>query len=196
MFGGTRRFLALVSLCALCGCTGTTDPTPRAQPPDPTTTTTSTTSTTTTSTTTPEPDTDTIEFQPLPADPTLTVEQQIEAAYLHSWDIYLHAINTWDTTHLDLIYDGGALDLVRNEVERLRSEGRRVVGHVDHDYAITVVDDDTAVVMDGYRNYLVATVDGDVPSEGSGALRLYQYDLARSEDRWMLVGVGEHSLAE
>lgn len=200
MFGGTRRFLALVLLWPLMtGCTGATSEPERAQPPvtAPVDATTTIITTTTTSTTTasepPNPGSDAT-FELLLADPALTVSQQVEAAYLHSWDIYLHAVNTWDTRYLDLVFADGNLDMVSDEVERLREEGMRVTGHVEHDYAITVVDHDNAVVMDGYRNYMVATVDGEEPDEPSGALRLFEHQMTRVEDRWVVTWIRRHEL--
>src|SRR5690606_2115057 len=98
MVGG-RRFSALFVACVvLVGACGDDD---GDEPERATVTTEATTSSSTTAVPTTAPPAD---FEALPIDPALTPEQQVEAAYLHSWDIYLDAVGNGRTDYLALVY--------------------------------------------------------------------------------------------
>ncbi len=145
-----RRWLALVTMAALlsagaCGDDGD----------DATATTTTRPTTTSTSTTTTVPErpisTTTTAF-----DPT-SVEGQVEAAYLKSWDVYADAVYNLelDETALAEVFTGEHLETKRNEIQSRIADGRAALVRVDHDYVINVVDAATAVVVDHILNHQV-----------------------------------------
>jgi hypothetical protein len=80
------------------------------------------------------------------------LEQEVEDAYLHSWDVYTEAMLRLDPTRLGEVYAGDALDLRRREIA---SAPGPVRVHVDHDYEIAVVGADTALIFETYRNHSV-----------------------------------------
>ena len=150
-----------VTLCtslALCvaACSGSE---PEASP-----TTAGPGSTTTTSTTAPErsASTTTTAFDPA------TVEGEVEAAYLRSWDVYADAVYDLklDEAQLAEVYAGEHLQTKRDEITRRIAEGQAALVQIDHDYTIDVVDASTAIVFDRYRNHQVL-IDPDtrVPTE-------------------------------
>ncbi len=85
---------------------------------------------------------------------TLSVEAQVEAAYLKSWDVFSHAALELDSSGLNESYAGPALQLVQGEISRLTAEGHRVRYSIDHDYTIEV-NKDAATVTDAYVNHSV-----------------------------------------
>lgn len=90
----------------------------------------------------------------------LTVEQEVEAAYLRSWEIYTEAVRTFDTSQLNEVYSGDALRSRIDEVNRLRQANTPARIDVVHDVTIEVADDATAVVRDDYFNHSVL-LDGE-----------------------------------
>ena len=66
----------------------------------------------------------------------MTPEEEVEAAYLKSWDVYAKAVRTFDTGELGSIYSGTALNTVMNEVARLERDATPVKVAVDHNYDI------------------------------------------------------------
>lgn len=127
----------------------------------------------------------------LEADPSLTPEEQVEAAYLRSWEVYLEALRSGQTIHLRSAYAGAALSLRLSEIQRLVDQGHAVEGTVDHNYEISFLDDATAVVIDRYTNGLTL-VDGTTrqtlePTPNDRVVRIYT--LKRLEGRWLVSDV-------
>lgn len=181
MGGAVLGLLLCLAVVTGCGSDDGDDAGPRATVPE---TTTSTAPPTTTSTTTAPT------FEPLLADPALTVEEQVEAAYLFSWEIYLDAVERGDPTFLPLAYADEALEVVEAEVDSLVGANQRVRGSVEHAYAITVLDTGNAVALDAYLNHLVLHDASGSPLEPDPASREDdQYTLVLREDRWLVTEI-------
>lgn len=122
--------------------------------PSASTTTSESTTTTVEPTTTTAPErpasTTTTEFDPS------TVEGEVEAAYLKSWDVYADAVYhlRLDEQALASVYAEEAYDLRKAEIERRTGEGRASLVHVEHDYEI-LVEREAANVVDHYLNHQV-----------------------------------------
>lgn len=123
---------------------------------DPTsTTTTSQVATTSSSTTTAvperEPSTTTTAFDPA------TVEGEVEAAYLRSWDVYADAVYhlELDEQALAEVYAEPLLGVRIEELEERIDEGRAALVDVEHQYEITLQDGATATLVDVYVNHQV-----------------------------------------
>jgi hypothetical protein len=87
---------------------------------------------------------------------TLSPQAEVRAAYLRQWDVYADAVRRLDTGKLDEVFAGRALQTVRAEVQRRRSQGRPAAVKVEHHItSITLVNATTAVVLDRYRNHSV-----------------------------------------
>ncbi|MET0728935.1 MAG: hypothetical protein ABWZ76_11630, partial [Acidimicrobiales bacterium] len=112
-----------------------------------------TTEPTTTTTTAPERpvSTTTTAFDPA------SVEGQVEAAYLKSWDVYADAVYNLelDEHALAEVYADPLLSARRKELELRIAEGRASAVLVEHDYQIEFTGPETAVVLDAYLNHQV-----------------------------------------
>jgi hypothetical protein len=160
--------LCLLALAATA-CTGSDDPkTPAATVDKPPTT---------------EPSTTTSEAQ--------TPEEEVEAAYLKSWDIYSEAVRTLDSSHVAEIYAETALATVTSEVDELKRASTPVKVDVNHSYQVQIVGPDRAVVVDAYVNHsvFVDPVSGE-PTESDPNKRLLDtYTLKKLEGTWKVVGI-------
>ena len=87
----------------------------------------------------------------------LTLEEQVEEAYLASWDVYTHALDSLDPTGLDEVYAGEALAIRTDEIAGLRDAGTNVIGGVRHDFEVQLETDTLAIVVESYENHLVLT---------------------------------------
>lgn len=86
-----------------------------------------------------------------------TIEGEVEAAYLRSWDVYADAVYN---LHLDeqALAEVFAEEHLQTKVDEIRGrveDGRAALVRIDHDYEIDLVDDSTAIVIDRYQNHQV-----------------------------------------
>jgi len=87
---------------------------------------------------------------------TQSVESEVEAAYLKSWDVYSNAVRTFDSSELASVYTGDALKLRLDEVARLKAANTPATTKVTHHIsAIDFTNDSEAVVHDDYENHSV-----------------------------------------
>lgn len=131
------------------------------------------------------------DFEPLLADPAQTPEQQVEAAYLYHWEVLSYAGRTGDTSVLPLVFADEALELRTREVEELFARNIRMEGHVEHDYAISAIDETHALVTDGYRDFLAhhdATT-GQLLGTNTGEIRLFDFEFEKRGGSWLVVNV-------
>lgn len=86
-----------------------------------------------------------------------TIEGQVEAAYLKSWDVYAAAVYdlVLDESALAEVYAEEHLDTKRSEIQRRIGDGRAAWVRLEHDYSIQLTGPSTAVVVDRYRNHQV-----------------------------------------
>lgn len=177
----------LVAALALAAC-GDDD---GAEPERSSTTSTeaTTTSSSTTTTTVPErePSTTTTAFDPA------TVEGQVEAAYLRSWDVYADAVYhlELDEDALAEVYAGEALETVRSEVARRTERREPSLVQIDHRYEVTFRDSDLAYVVDVYLNHQVR-LDPEtyLPIEPDPNERLvYNFELRKSDGQWRVTQI-------
>jgi hypothetical protein len=122
---------------------------------------------------------------------TLSIEQEVEAAYLRSWDVYAKAVRDLDPSGLEESYADAALELERNEVADLVAANTPVRVQVEHKYSINVVDSTHAVVFDRYRNHSVL-LDAKTghPAEPDPDNEIAQtYALRRIDGKWKVTQV-------
>jgi hypothetical protein len=93
-----------------------------------------------------------------PSTQAQTVEEEVEAAYLRSWEVYAEAMLELDERSLSDVYGGEALSAAHREIEELREANQRARYQVEHDYTIEVKGTE-AFVVDSYINHSV-TLDG------------------------------------
>jgi hypothetical protein len=85
----------------------------------------------------------------------LTPEQEVEAAYLKSWDVYTKAKRELSVAGLDCCYAGEQLIRTIADIQGRIDTNRPARVVVDHDYEIRLLGADVAVVRDSYRNHSV-----------------------------------------
>jgi hypothetical protein len=122
---------------------------------------------------------------------TQSVEAQVEAAYLKSWDVYTAAMRTFDTSHLVDVYVDAALKLRQGEVADLKTANTPAAMKVDHDYSVRVVDDYQASVVDAYRNHsvLVDPVSGRPTEADPNVIIRSQYVMLKVDGKWKIARV-------
>lgn len=138
--------LSLALAAAAVSCSGDE---PAAGP----TTTGAPTATSTTTTTAPErpASTTTTAFDPA------SVEGEVEAAYLRSWDVYADAVYhlELDEEALEDVYAGELLEVRSDEISTRIADGRAALVLVDHEYEIEMTGESTALIIDRYVNHQV-----------------------------------------
>lgn len=157
---------ALLAALALAACTGDDEPdTPAATAPATTETTTTTTS---------EP---------------ATPEEEVEAAYLRSWEVYAEAVRELDPARLPEVYAGDALALRQRELADLTAANTPVRVDVDHDYVIDVFQADRALVVDRYfnRSVYVDPATGEPTEPTPNEIVNRQYELRKEGGVWRVV---------
>ena len=87
--------------------------------------------------------------------PPMSVLDEVEAAYRHSWAIYADAVGRVDGSRLADAFGASALILRQREIAALRRAGEAVTVRVDHHLDVVLVDAETAVVTDVLDNHMV-----------------------------------------
>ena len=120
----------------------------------------------------------------------LTPEQEVEAAYLRSWDVYAKAVRELDPGGLDAAYTAEALETVRAEVERYAAADTPVVVDVDHDITVGVLTDSDAQVHDRYVSRTHRIRQDGTPIDDPTDESTYEekYRLKRISGRWVITG--------
>lgn len=120
-----------------------------------------------------------------------TPEQQVEAAYLKSWDVYTKAVRDLDPSGLEQTYAEDALETVRKEIERRTQEGRASKVDVEHDIYVQIVDSETALVRDQYLNHSVAldAQTGQPTESDPNQTILETYTVKLIEGTWKVVRI-------
>lgn len=121
----------------------------------------------------------------------LTPEQEVEAAYLRSWDVYAKAVRELDPAGLEAAYTAEALETVRREVERYASANTPVRVAVEHQIAVQLLDDGTAAVFDTYVNHsvFVDPATGEPTEEDTAQTVNETYALRREGGRWKVASI-------
>lgn len=86
---------------------------------------------------------------------TLTLEQEVEAAYLRWWEVTDRAYLELDTSGLEEVSARDDLALRIREIEERKREGRPMLSKVEHDYRVSILGPAKASVTDTFRNHSV-----------------------------------------
>jgi hypothetical protein len=121
-----------------------------------------------------------------------TPEEEVEAAYLRSWEVYTQAVRDLDDSRLAEVYAGEALALRQREIADYRAANTPGRIDVEHDYVIDVFQPDRALILDSYFNksvFLDAET-GDPIEDVPNEVVHRQYELRRGEGgTWLVVQV-------
>lgn len=165
------------ALLLLAGCSDDgDDATPSAGAPGTTTSTTAAPTTTTT-----------LLLDALPIDPDLSDEEQVEASYLHHWEVVLRAFETGDDALLDTVLTGELLQVRHDQLAHLTAQEQHTEGTVAHDVTVDMMGPDQARVVDRETSSLrTLDADGAVVSDDAGELTTNEYTLVRVDDAWLV----------
>ena len=86
---------------------------------------------------------------------TLSVEQEVEQAYLKSWDVYAKAMRDLDETLLPQAFARETLATREDEVAALKAKGTPARMAAEHDISVEEVTATTARLRDVYINHSV-----------------------------------------
>jgi hypothetical protein len=130
-----------------------------------------------------------------PSTEVQTVEQEVEAAYLRSWEVYAEAMLNLDPSGLAESYAKKALDLRIGEVAALKAKGTPARMQVEHGIADVSVRSGAAYVTDNYTNHSVVldpeTKEPAEPDPNTSVSRTYT--LERIKGTWRVTFVLDNS---
>ena len=121
---------------------------------------------------------------------TPSVEEEVSQAYLHYWDAYSQALLNLDATLVEDVASGERLQLIRDEIEGLRSQGLALRTVVTHNPVILQASESSAVLYDEIVNnsFYVDPQTQDPPvAPGSGEILRDTYYLESTNGQWMVV---------
>lgn len=120
-----------------------------------------------------------------------TVEGEIEAAYLQSWQTFEDAIIEADPDLLQQSFTGEALEVLTAQVDELIANGESARIEIEHDYEISPASDTTASLIDVQINHsvLLDRESGEPLEADPEEQVLRTYTLALVEDRWLVDGL-------
>jgi hypothetical protein len=124
-----------------------------------------------------------------------TPEEEVEAAYLRSWEVYAKAVRELDPSGLEESYAGEALETVRAEIARLASAGTPIVVQVEHEVGLQLISETDALVRDRYvnRNYRVDGSGRPIDDPDDPGTYVESYQMKRVDDRWRVVRIVRES---
>ena len=118
------------------------------------------------------------------------LEREIEAAYLHYWDVRSQAYSDLDTTHLPEVMAGAELERERQQITDLKNQGRAANIVAEHRIAFVRVSDTSAELYDEYLNksYLIdATTRQAIQPPGPGGTAKVTYQLEKADGVWRVI---------
>jgi hypothetical protein len=124
-----------------------------------------------------------------------TVEDEVEAAYLRSWDVYTDAMLRLDPARLAEVYTGAALETRHDEIADLATARTPARMRVEHDFEVVVVDETNALVLERYRDHSVlldgTTMEPLGPDPDAVVSR--EYVLHREAEGWRVARINAAS---
>ena len=118
------------------------------------------------------------------------LEQAVEAAYLHYWDVRTQAYRTLDTSHLSEVMAGAELARAEKQIADLRSQHREGKLDVQHRIALVNVTPDKATVTDEYLNrsvFVDASTGKDIATSAPPETEKVSYQLQNIAGIWKVV---------
>lgn len=118
------------------------------------------------------------------------LEREVEAAYLHYWDVRSQALWTLDTSHLPEVMAGAELDRDVQQVKDLRDKGQAMKIDVNHKLVFLQVSDAASRLYDEYFNksyYVDGATKQPIGTPGPGGVAKITYDLQKLDGTWKVV---------
>ena len=110
----------------------------------------------------------------------------IEGAYLGFWEAYGQALRNLDGNGLELVATGDALDELSSQVERQAASNIPIAVEIDHDYTITLLGSEIALVRDSYvsRSVPLDPESGERAGDSADRSIANAYVLRLEGERW------------
>ncbi len=121
---------------------------------------------------------------------TSPLEREMEAAYLHYWEVRTQAYLDLDTSHLGEVMAGPELTRAEAQIRQLRAQGRAGKLDVDHRIAFVKVTPDEAEIYDEYLNrsvFLDATTKQELPTKEPPSVEKISFKMRKIDGKWKVV---------
>ena len=118
-------------------------------------------------------------------------EQQVIEAYLRYWQVYSDAVLNLDTSHLNEVLAGPALQWVTDEVTGLKEKNTPAKVNVQHNYAVVRLGDTTATLVDNYVSqsvYVDPKTRQPLPRTDPPTHVEQSFDFQKVDGVWKIVG--------
>jgi hypothetical protein len=129
-----------------------------------------------------------------PSETPTDTRAQVEQAYLNAWDVWAGALLELDASRLPEAFTGRALKVVTNQVDEQQRKNEPIRIRAEHNYRITLIDDQTASVDDRYINHNVRldpeTLEPIEPDEETRVRRTFTLRLVDS--KWKIAEIIEY----
>lgn len=126
---------------------------------------------------------------------TSPLELEIEAAYLHYWDVLAQAYLDTDSSHLAEVMSDPELSRQTQEISNLKSQGKAAKLIVEHRIAFAKVSPDSAVVYDEYLNrsvFIDPATKQERPTTAQPATEKISFEMTKIDGSWKVVDATRH----
>jgi len=126
---------------------------------------------------------------------TSPLEREIEAAYLHYWDVLAQAYLDTDTSHLSEVMSDPELSRQEKEIQDLKSQGRAAKLVAEHRIAFAKVSPESAVIYDEYLNrsvFVDPTTKQERPTSAPPETEKISFEMRKIDGTWRVVDGTRH----
>ncbi len=119
------------------------------------------------------------------------LEREIEAAYLHYWQVRTDAFLNLDMSHLSEVMVGDELARSEKYIQDLRSQGRAAKMDVEHRTALAKVTPDEAIVYDEYLNksvFVDPLTKAEMTTSGPVETVKVSFTMRKIDGQWKVTG--------
>ena len=124
------------------------------------------------------------------------LEQEIEAAYLHYWQVRSEALLNLDTSHLSEVMAGPELARDDKQIQDLKAQGKAVKVDIEHHIAFLHVSPDAAEIYDEYLNrsvYVDPTTKQAIPTNSPPLTAKVSYQMQKVNGTWKVIDGAQHT---
>ena len=118
------------------------------------------------------------------------LEREIEAAYLHYWDVLAQAYLDLDASHLTEVMAGDELRRTQEQIQQLKAQGRAARLDVVHQMAFVKVSPERAEIYDQYLNrsvFLDAATKEELKTSQPPTTEKLSFTLEKTGSTWKVV---------
>ncbi len=123
------------------------------------------------------------------------LEREIEAAYLHYWDVRTQAYLALDSSRLPEVMANDELTRNQKQIADLKAQGRAAKLDVEHQIAFAKVAPDSAIVYDEYLNksvFVDMVTKEELKTSEPPEREKISFDMQKIDGAWKVVGGVRH----